>query len=184
MYRINKILLLSKSDLRVFHTRDLATLWQLDNANTLYTTIKRYVQNKSIFRIQKGLYSLVEPEKLDPVLVARKLINGHCYLSLEIILFEHGYKSQRPVEYTFVGAKPLKTSWNNLLVRCYQLNEKFLMNNAGTYVENGIRRASVQRAICDALYFNKNRYFDKRVNWREIKMLQKEIGYEITSRSK
>lgn len=47
----------------LFHTSDLANLWQIRNKNTLHTTIKRYTQKGLFFRIYRGFYSLKEMEK-------------------------------------------------------------------------------------------------------------------------
>jgi len=41
MYRINELI---KLDRKIFHSNDLAIAWGISNKNTLYTTIKRYVQ--------------------------------------------------------------------------------------------------------------------------------------------
>ena len=37
----------------VFHTKDLANLWRIENTNTLYTTIKRYIKKGLLFRNYK-----------------------------------------------------------------------------------------------------------------------------------
>jgi hypothetical protein len=179
---MNNILKLAKSDLKVFRTKDLAALWLMDNANTLHTTIKRYVQNQTIFRIQKGLYSFIDPHQISPELIARKLILGHCYLSLESILFESGHRSQTPAAFSFVGNKSQRLAWGDIFVYCRKLDSRYLVNNYQTYIKDGIRRATPLRAICDTLYFNPSAHFDKVVNWREINKLQKALGYPIIKR--
>lgn len=180
VYRMNKQALLTNSNLLLFHTGDLSTIWGTKSANTLYTTIKRFVQTNKIFRIQKGLYSLIKPEKVDPLLVSRKLIKGYCYLSLETVLFQSGFRSQRPFHYSFVGEKCLILDWNDINVKSHQLADKFLYNDTETFIENNIRQAKPLRAICDALYFNPLAHFDKDINWKEVTELQNEIGYPIS----
>src|SRR3989337_2417083 len=53
MYKIDKLI---KSGENLFHTNDLALLWQTANRNTLYTTIKRYTDKGILIPVQKGLY--------------------------------------------------------------------------------------------------------------------------------
>lgn len=53
----NKLNLLLRSSQNLFHTQDLALLWAVENRNTLYTTIKRYVKKGTLIKITKGLYS-------------------------------------------------------------------------------------------------------------------------------
>jgi hypothetical protein len=39
--------------------------------------------------------------------------------------------------------------------------------------------ANIERAVADLLYFNSNYYFDnkKRIDWKKVKKIQKEVGY-------
>jgi len=62
MYKINKLLAAKQE---VFHTNDLALLWDIRNRNTLYTTIKRYVAKGTLIPIHKGLYARVTGCYLD-----------------------------------------------------------------------------------------------------------------------
>ncbi len=45
-------------------TKELEEFWQIKNKNTLYTTIKRYVKQRILYRIEKGRYSTRSVEKL------------------------------------------------------------------------------------------------------------------------
>jgi len=59
----------------IFHVSDLANLWNINNSNTLYTTLKRYSQAGLIHRIQKGMYSLIPIDDLDPLLLGIKALH-------------------------------------------------------------------------------------------------------------
>ena len=179
MQKKSKIQILLSSSETLFHTSDLATIWQEASPNTLHTTVSRYVKLGKLFRLQKGLYSKVSPDKLDPLQISRKLILGYCYLSLESVLFENGYRSQRPSCFTFVAGKSQNVSWKDIRVKSHQMNEKFLFNDIGTIVKDKIRVATPIRALCDALYFNRFSHFDKKINWKEVNRMQKDIGFPI-----
>ena len=56
MYRISELI---KLDHKIYHSNDLAILWGITNKNTLYTTIKRYVQKGVLTPIDRGLYSTI-----------------------------------------------------------------------------------------------------------------------------
>ena len=87
MYRINKLL---KLDQKLVHTRDLALLWSISNPNTLYTTIKRYVQKGVLLPVHKGLYSTVPLTHIDPVRVGIAILHTYAYISCETVLAQAG----------------------------------------------------------------------------------------------
>ncbi|MFC1595906.1 hypothetical protein ACFL4D_01305 [Candidatus Margulisiibacteriota bacterium] len=167
----------------VFHSRDLAALWQISNTNTLYTTLKRYCQNGILFRIQNGLYSLVPPDKLDPVLLGLKVIHKYAYLTLETILFQEGVINQPSSYITFAGPKPISFQICGQAYKCRQLQDRYLFQPIGVEDKKGVLTASVERAVADSLYFNPDRHFDAPhlVNWSKVQDIQKEIGYHVTS---
>ena len=61
MYKIDKLLKLNRD---LYHTGDLGVLWEITNKNTLYTTIKRYVQKGILIPIHKGLYATKPLDKI------------------------------------------------------------------------------------------------------------------------
>lgn len=91
-----RIALLAEKGEVIFHAKDLAKFWKINNLNTLYTVLKRYTQQRLIYRIFKGLYSLIPPEKLDKQLLGSRIINGYNYLSTETILFQNAIINQPP----------------------------------------------------------------------------------------
>ncbi|MFB6306366.1 MAG: hypothetical protein ABEH43_05165 [Flavobacteriales bacterium] len=75
--------ILLKQEERLFHTNDLALLWGITNKNTLYTSIRRYIQRGILYRIHKGLYSTISPEQINKYYLMAKAIHNYCYLSTE-----------------------------------------------------------------------------------------------------
>ena len=99
----DRIVILARQPYPIFHTRDLARLWNIKNLNTLYTLLKRYTKKGILFRIYKGLYSLVQPKNLDPMLLGTKALHGYAYISTETILVEKGIITQIIHNYTLVS---------------------------------------------------------------------------------
>ncbi len=172
----------AKLGILIFHTSDLASLWQIKNTNNLHTTLKRYVQKGLLIRIYRGLYSLKPIEQLDPALVGMKALHRYSYVSTETILVQAGIIQQKFDQITLVSSVSKKFSVGPYGFRSRKMNDKFLYNGAGVTSEGGIKKASVGRAVADLLYFNPNAYFDaeKLIDWKKVKAIQKAINYPLT----
>lgn len=173
---------LAKLGILVFHVGDLANLWQIQNANTLHITLKRYAQEGLIRRIQRGLYSLLPVDKIDPKLLGIKILHRYAYVSTETILAQAGIILQNIPQITLVSSISQKFSMGKNQYACRKLADKFLFNNAGIVFERGIQVATVERAVADLLYFNPKYYFDAKnlINWKKVRAIQRQIGYPLT----
>ena len=78
----------------IFHVDDLANLWGIENANTLHTTLKRYVNRGLLFRVYRGFYAIKPIEKLDPYLLGIKALHNYAYVSTETVLVNAGVMQQ------------------------------------------------------------------------------------------
>ncbi len=176
MYRIDKLL---KLDQKLFHTQDLALIWGISNKNTLYTTIKRYTKKGILIPIHKGFYSTLPLEKINPLKLAIGYLHQFAYLSCESVLIEAGVIFQKDNYLTFVSSvsKKFSLAGYNFYVR--KLKNEFLYNDCGINEEKGTKKASLERAVADLLYFNPQYHFDnpKKINWKKIKEIKKIVGY-------
>ncbi len=163
----------------LYHTQDLAALWGTSNSNTLYTTIKRYVEAGYLNRIHKGFYSTVDIKKVNPYLLGVAMVHDYGYISTESILAEEGVIFQDVKYITLVSRKIKRTSIGNHHFLVRKMKEEFLYNETGVVVENGIRKATKERAIADMLHFNPDYYFDakEKIDWKRVKEIQKAVGY-------
>ncbi|MDP3976357.1 MAG: hypothetical protein Q8P95_05595 [bacterium] len=175
-----RIALLAAKDEKVFHSHDLANMWNISSHNTLRTTLKRYARQGLLHRIYRGMYSLVPLEGVDPSLLGAKAIHSYCYVSIQTILFREGYQNQPSSSLTFISSKSRKFNLGPNYYSCRQLRPNFLFNTAGIIQQSGVNTATVERAIADLLYFNPHAYFDKEPDWKKVRQLQQEIGYPLT----
>lgn len=179
MNQINKLDALLKQKEKLFHTADLALLWGIEDKNTLYTAIKRYLKKGFLISVHKGLYSTVPLAQLEKIKLGAAILHGFCYLSTESVLAENGIISQIVYPITFVASasRNFKAGGTEYISR--QLNKKYLYQTSGIYEKDNVLRASVPRAIADLLYFNPKYHFDgyDRINWKEVEKIQKEVGY-------
>lgn len=188
MYRIYKqrrrdrIPILLKQSERIFHTQDLGLLWGTRNPNTLHTTISRYIKRDILFPLTKGMYATTEPATLDPRLIGLKSLHGYGYISCETILFHAGVINQPPREITMVGSQSRRWDIGEHRFRVRKMKDGFLFHPAGIREEDGIRQASLERAITDLLYFHPYAPLDAPVNWSRVQDIQDAIGYPLTPR--
>lgn len=176
----DKLNLLLKNPESLFHTQDLFLLWGIENKNTLYTSIKRYVQKGVLIRIQKGFYSKVPLNQINPVKLGMSFLHSFCYLSTEAILFKEGVISQSIPYITLVSDKSKKFELKDNLYLSRQMKDRFLFNTVGIVEKNGIKQASLERAVADMLYFSPHYYFDapSLINWPKVREIQKAVGFK------
>lgn len=163
MTQITKLNLLLKSNQKLFHTQDLALLWGINNRNTLYTTIKRYLKKEILTKITKGLYSTLPIDDIDKFLLGTALIHKFCYVSCETVLEKEGVINQVVYPITFVSSISLKIEFNGNFYIYRKLKSEILFNPIGVEKRDGYFIATKERAISDMLYFNPKYYFDNKI---------------------
>jgi predicted transcriptional regulator of viral defense system len=176
----DKIIALAQFPEKIFHTGDIANIWLIQNKNTLYTTIRRYIKKGVLHRIYKGYYSLLPPEKIAPELMGVKALHEYAYVSLESVLFDEGYISRPPAYISFISSKSARFRIGKNSYRSRKMDDRFLYNDTGITANNGIRTASAERAIADMLYYVPEFHYDKTPDWKKVKEIQKETGYPLT----
>lgn len=157
MYRLDTLI---KSDRKLFHTQDLALLWEVSDRNTLYTTIKRYVAKGILITVHKGLYSTIEISKLDPVELAVAMIHDYAYVSCETILARNGIITQEINALTLVSTKSAKFKAGNISVLVRKMADTLLYNPNGIVRVETVFEATVERAMADMRYYVPKYHFD------------------------
>lgn len=164
---------------QLYHTQDLAVLWGISNANTLYTTIKRYIKRGLLYKIYKGFYSIVLPAKIDPIRLGLSALHRYGYLSVESVLAKEGIIFQDIKYITLVSGISRRFEIGNQRFLVRKMKDNYLYNDIGIELQNGARTAIVERAVADTLYFNSNYHFDAeaRINWEKVREIKNKIGY-------
>lgn len=167
----------------VFHADDAANLWGIANKNTLHTTLSRYVADGFIHRIHRGLYAVKKVKEINPFLLGIKALHSPAYVSCETILYQNGVLNQPPREITLVSEFSRHFSVAGVRYRSRKMRDEFLFNDAGIETKDGIRIASLSRAVADMLYFNPKKYFDSGdsglINWDQVKEVSGAIGCDV-----
>ncbi len=157
---INKLDQLLKSNQKLLHTQDLALLWGIENRNTLITTIKRYVKKGVLFRVIKGLYSVIPIDEINEFELGTSLIHKYCYISCETVLYLEGVINQKIYPITYISSVSKKIILNGKQYIYRQAKPELLFDNNGIVEKDGYYIATKERAISDMRYFNPRYYFD------------------------
>ena len=170
----------------IFHSGDLANLWGITDANTLHTTLKRYVQRGLLVRIYKGLYATRPPRELDAQEVGLAAVHRYAYVSTETVLAYAGIIQQIVPCTTLVSSVSRRFTIEGQCFRVRLLTDRFLFRSDGITSVRGVCIATTERAIADMLYFNPRMYFDgekaQTIDWDAIRAIEKTIGYPRTAR--
>jgi predicted transcriptional regulator of viral defense system len=158
--RVNRLSQLLRSDRKLFHTQDLALLWSVENRNTLYTVIKRYLRKGVLIKITKGLYSTLPPGEIDKFKLGSSLIHKFCYVSCETVLEKEGLINQKIYPITFVSSVSQKIEFMGREYIYRKLKPEILLDPEGVEKKDGYFMATRERAVRDMLYFNPRYYFD------------------------
>ena len=155
-------------------------MWEVENRNTLTTTVKRYKERDILFTLKKGLYSVVPINKLDSFELGCAMCGPFSYVSTETVLVNKGIIVQGLSAITLVGQKKMDFTIGDNRFVCRYLNPKFLVNRAGISDNLRYSVATKERAVADMLFFNPKYYFDNNLVTQKmnINKLKKEVGYK------
>ncbi len=144
----------------IFTVQDVATIWNITNRQTLRVLLARYVKRRILWRIWRGLYSIIDPKNINPLLIGIKILHGYGYVSCETVLFDAGLINQRPTEITIVSNVSKKFSLLGYNYRSRKMSDEMLYDTFGIVYKDGVYTATVGRAKKDMNYFNPKKYYD------------------------
>ncbi|MBU0978681.1 MAG: hypothetical protein ABIJ03_04515 [Patescibacteria group bacterium] len=178
--KTNQQKILLEQDVRIFRTSDLAVLWETENKNTLWTTIRRYIQRRILYKIHKGLYSTMPLEKLNKFELGCAISGQLSYVSAETVLQNSGIIMQNLTQITIFGKKKKQFEINGISYLCRHLNNKYLLNREGIEDGQQFSMAIPERAMADMLYINSQYFFDNElsINKNKLTSITKEVGYQ------
>ena len=162
-----------------FTLRDLGVLWGISNDKTLAVTVSRYAKRGLLYRVRKGLYSKIPPDRLDYRELGCALMGKYSYLSCESVLSNHGVINQLPSAYTFVGRFSQKVTIGGRAFICRKLSPRLLLNRVGISDLPNYSEASLARAVADMRYYSPMYYLDGEtlVDQNEVKRIKGLVGY-------
>jgi len=181
-----RIMTLARSEMPLWHANEIGVAWNISNANTLRTTLKRYHGNGLLYRLYRGFYSTVPASKLDSWLLGARALHTYSYVSTETVLFKDGIINQLPNAVTLVSSISRRFAVAGQRFVARKMRDDYLFNDAGITVDGYVRVATTERAVADMLYYNPRASIDgaKLVDWNAVHDLSEEIGYSIDTPTK
>jgi predicted transcriptional regulator of viral defense system len=182
----NRFLNLSRLGEQVFHVSDLANIWDVKDKNTLNTSLKRYASQGLLYRVYRGMYSILPLEKIDPYLLGVKALHEYAYISCETILWQKGIISQPATSIALISARSKRFKIGKQDYYSRSLKDDFLFQNIGIEKMSSVNFATPERAAADMLYYNPKAHFDSPglVDWEKVSQIQKTIGYPAVNYAK
>ncbi len=113
------------------------------------------------------------PSELDDTLIGAKMLHSFCYVSTETILAREGYISHTIPYTTFVSDLSYTWKFGNHQYRSRQLAPRYLHNPEGIHLHGQVYEATIERAIVDMLYFNPFYHFDRPIDVKKVRAIQK-----------
>ncbi len=177
MYRTKKLQTLIETPKNIFTTKDLGVLWDIQDKNTLWTTIKRYVADAKLYRVKKGVYSKLPLSRLSDYEVACTLCGPLSYITLETVLSKAGAMFQNITPVVLAGQKSQTIKYGDKIVRCKQLKPEYLVNRAGIEDKETFSQATPERALADLLYYKPKYYLGNplAVDQKKVQEIRKTV---------
>lgn len=178
---LKKLIMTKKT---VFSITDLEKIFLIENKKYLLVYLNRLNKRGDLIRIKKGIYSLTKDyNRLE---LANKL-KIPSYVSLQTVLFQKGIIFQDFSNIiTSVSNNTKKFLINGCEYRYHKIKDEVLTNPYGIVVEDQVRIASLERAICDFFYLYKETHLDniKPIDKKKLLSIAKIYGDDFFNKLK
>jgi len=177
---MNKLLLLNKTNKKIFSTQDLGVIWQEADKRKLLESIKYYLRTNQIYQISRGIYSIEKYDSRDieenielSFKIAQK-ISPNSYISLYTAMKYHGLIFQYYDDIYSIGERNIKREIFNVRFIYKTMKDDIFRNDIGILERVGYRIANKERSFCDSLYLFPNIGVDN------IDILDKDMVWKIS----
>lgn len=176
----DRLSILLKQNRKLFHTNDLALIWNISNIQTLHTTISRYIKKGILLHIHKGFYSIAPLSDISPYSLGIAYLHRYAYVSTETVLSLEGIIHQQIIPVTLVSSVSMNFKIAGYSYLCRKIRDSALFASSGLEMKDGVLFASPERALVDMLYLNPKYHIDDRnkINWDKFNIIRKETEYD------
>jgi len=177
---MNKLLLLNKTNQKIFSTQDLAVIWQEADKRKLLESIKYYLRTKQIYQVSRGIYSTEKynakdiEENIELSFKIAQRISPNSYISLYTAMKYHGLIFQYYEDIYSIGERNIKREIFNKNFIYKTMKDDIFRSDIGILEKKGYRIAGKERSFCDSLYLFPNIGVDN------IDILDKDMVWKIS----
>jgi predicted transcriptional regulator of viral defense system len=181
---MNKLLLLNKTNQKIFSTQDLAVIWQEADKRKLLESIKYYLRTKQLYQVSRGIYSIERynakdiEENIELSFKIAQRISPNSYISLYTAMKYHGLIFQYYEDIYSMGERNIKREIFNKNFIYKTIKDDIFRNDIGILEKKGYRIAGKERSFCDSLYLFPNigvdniDILDKNMVWKISKIYE------------
>jgi hypothetical protein len=161
-------------DQTVYTVAELSQIVSDYRGQKLYAALNFARKSKDLIRITRGIYALnreYSREEFGNKLRIPSYVSSYSVLQREGVVFQ-------PYSSVFLMAARSETLVVDGQKYIYRkMKDVILLNPLGITIENGVARASIERAICDKLYLDGDEHFDnlRSVTWDFMARLNIEV---------
>lgn len=163
---------LYKSSKTILTNKDLALIWQENDAKKLYAKTAYYVKRKVLLKLTRGVFAKNKDYNFKELATS---IYTPSYISFETVLREAGAIFQH-YDTIFVASKwPKSVTIDKSIFVFRKLKDTVLYNSAGIIIKDNYSIATLERAFLDMIYLFPNYYFDnlKSIDWERCEEIVK-----------
>lgn len=159
--------LLLRSHRTVFSTKDVALLWGEEKESTITARLNKYTKAGKLLRVRRGFY--VKDKNYNRFELASR-IYAPSYISFETVLTHEGVNFQYYGNIFVASYVNREIRVDSQTITYVRMKNYVLSDTTGILHENGVTKATKERAFLDRIYVSKSYHFDnlRGMNWEKI----------------
>lgn len=158
---------LLRSPKTVFSTKDVALLWGEERESTITARLNKYAKAAKLIRVRRGFY--VKDKNYDRFELATRIYTPS-YISFETVLTREGVNFQYYGNIFVASYVNREIKVGNQAIIYIRMKNYVLSDTSGILHEDGIAKATKERAFLDRIYISKSYHFDnlRGMNWEKV----------------
>lgn len=158
---------LLRSPRTVFSTKDVALLWGEEKESTITARLNKYAKAGKLIRVRRGFY--VKDKNYNRFELATRIYTP-AYISFETVLTREGVNFQYYGNIFVASYVNREIKVGDQVITYVRMKTCVLSETAGILHEDGVAKATKERAFLDRIYISKSYHFDNLhgINWEKI----------------
>ncbi len=158
---------LLRSSKTVFSTKDVALLWREEKESTITARLNKYAKAGKLVRVRRGFYA--KDKNYSHFELATRIYTPS-YISFETVLTREGVNFQYYGNIFVASYVNREIRVDEQTITYVRMKDYVLSDTSGILHEDGVAKATKERAFLDRIYISKSYHFDnlRGINWEKI----------------
>jgi hypothetical protein len=151
----------------VFSTKDVALLWGEEKELTISARLNKYAKAGKLIRVRRGFYA--KDKSYSRFELATRIYTPS-YISFETVLTREGVNFQYYGNIFVASYVNREIKVDDQTITYVRMKDYVLSETAGILHEDGIAKATKERAFLDRIYISKSYHFDnlRGMDWEKV----------------